>query len=114
MLDAHESPESRLAAQSSNQLWGNLDKPILKGRAEAWRGELPENEVAIVEAVCADLMAAFGYSITLPARPLTKTETESKPAIESLPGDADPRRLQHAHLLELYKEHNVMPKRQGG
>jgi len=114
MLNAHESPEARWAAQSSHQLWGNLDKPIQTGRANAWERELPAHEVEIVEAVCADVMAEFGYARTLPARSMTQAQIDSKPAIEAQPEDADPRRLQLAYLRKLYREHNLLPEQQVG
>ena len=114
MLNAHESSEARWAAQSSQQLWGNLDKPIQAGRASAWGRELPAEEVGIVEAVCADVMAEFGYARTLPARSLTQAQIDSKPAIEVQPEEADPRQPQLAHLRKLYKEHNLLPEQQGG
>jgi hypothetical protein len=114
MLNAHESPEARWAAQSSHQLWGNLDKPIQTGRANAWERELPAHEVEIVEAVCADVMAEFGYARTPPARSMTQAKIDSKPAIKAQPEDADPRRLQLAYLRKLYREHNLLPEQQAG
>ena len=113
MLNAHETAESRWAAKSSRQLWGNLDKPIKSRRAEAWRQELPEDEVAIVEAVCSDLMAEFGYSTTLPPRTILKSDIESEQSIASQAADADPRQHQLENLRELYKKHNVQPKPAG-
>jgi len=113
MLNAHESAESQWAAKSSKQLWGNLDKPIKKGRAEAWRQELPEEEIAIVEAACSDLMAQFAYSTTLPVRTLLPSDIDGKPTVAPQAADADPRQFQLEHLRELYMEHNVQPKSAG-
>lgn len=103
MLDAHDSLGARAAARSSQELWGNLDKPIVSERASAWETELADLEVEIVEILCADLMHHFGYERTKAVRPLTQADVDLKP-VATVPGEsADPRHEQIAHLRKLYR-----------
>ncbi len=103
MLNAHDSPAARNAAQASDALWGNLSKPIKSSRASAWQNELPAYEIEILETVCSDLMTRLGYELTQPTRSLKQSDIEYVPPIEVAAEEADPRRLQLAHSRGLYE-----------
>jgi hypothetical protein len=103
MLDAHNSLGARIAARSNQELWGNLDKPIVPERARAWESELADQEVEIVENVCASLMRRFGYERTKAERSLTQADVDFEPIATAPDERADPRHEQIAHLRELYR-----------
>jgi Sulfotransferase family len=62
MLDFHKSDRTRTNA-SMLGAWANLDKPILSENSRKYREGLTAPEIEYVELRCADLMAAFGYSL---------------------------------------------------
>ncbi len=60
MLDFASSPEARRSARLAES-WQRTGEPITTTRVAAWRSELTDEEVALVESVAGDLMARFGY-----------------------------------------------------
>jgi hypothetical protein len=101
MLDDHYSSEAKKAAVANPGLWGNLAKPILHNRIEAWKNELPQNEIDIVENSCASVMETFGYGPTFPTRELTQAEIDFKPKIDSKALVEEPRKRQLMHIKGL-------------
>jgi len=101
MLDDHGSSEAKKAAIANPGLWGNLAKPVLHNRIEAWKNELPQNEIDIVENSCASVMETFGYTPTFPSRELTEAEVDFKPEINSKALVDEPRKRQIKHIQGL-------------
>jgi hypothetical protein len=105
MLECHLSQEAKSAAQTNAGLWGNLDKPVLKERAQAWKQELPDNEIAIIDNSCTATMQRFGYE---PSTAAELTE-EQKAFTLSLTNKAvveEPRRYQLIHFDHLQQQLN--------
>ena len=101
MLDDHASKAAKEAATTNPGLWGNLAKPVMLSRIEAWKEELPSNEVAIIENSCAEVMAAFGYEPIHPAQPLTKEQKAFKPILSKKDAVSEPRAEQLVHIAQL-------------
>ena len=107
MLNAHDSAGARAAARSSQDLWGNLDKPIVSARARAWEHELVDRDVEIVENVCGKLMQHFGYDRTRAERPLSAADIDCDPVARTRGNQADPRHAQTDHIRQLYDTHGL-------
>jgi Sulfotransferase family len=45
--------------------WENRRNFFRRGTAEGWMGDLSPAQIAIIDGICADLMAEFGYSVAL-------------------------------------------------
>ncbi len=101
MLDDHGSSEAKKAAIANPGLWGNLAKPVLHNRIEAWKNELPQNEIEIVENSCASVMASFGYAPLFAPRALTPADVDFKPEINSKAQVEEPRKRQLLHIQGL-------------
>ncbi|MDB4670537.1 sulfotransferase [Pirellulaceae bacterium] len=98
MTQDHNSKEAIEAAKVNPGLWGNLDKPVLQQRAEAWRNELPEREIYITENTCRSTMESFGYQCESLAVDLTQEELEFTPEVTSKAPVEEPRKYQLIHL----------------
>lgn len=109
MLEDHLSKEAQSAAQTNAGLWGNLDKPVLKERAQAWRQELPAEEIAIIDNSCRSTMERFGYSPDAAAAELTDQQRAYAPSITSKGTVEEPRRCQLIHLNHLQQTLNPTP-----
>jgi hypothetical protein len=68
MLRYHERAESILADQPFPEEHGNLTRPPTKGLRD-WRTELAPDDVALVEHLAGDTLAAFGYERVTAATP---------------------------------------------
>jgi hypothetical protein len=60
MLDYHQAPGT-IAAAGRTAAWRNLARPVLAANTRKWQAGLDNAEIALVEAVCAQEMAFFGY-----------------------------------------------------
>ena len=109
MLEDHLSKEAQSAAQTNPALWGNLDKPVLKERAQAWCQELPEEEIAIIDNSCRSTMERFGYTPVTAAAQLTDQQQTLTPSVTSKGTVKEPRRCQLIHLNHLQQALNPTP-----
>ena len=57
-------------------MWRNVDKPILSGNINKFKGELTASEIEIFEIVAGDMLKKLGY--TLEATPINKNFTVEK------------------------------------
>ncbi len=103
MLEDHDSSEAKSAAITNPDLWGNLANPVMQSRIDAWKRELPENEIKIIENSCAAVMAAYGYKPVFPPRALTDEEKKYQPEFEAKSKVEEPRKRQLLHLDRLSK-----------
>ena len=101
MLEDHVSDSAQQAASKNPGLWGNLAKPVMLTRIDAWKNELPSQEVEIIENTCAQVMKAFGYNRTCSPSKLTQEQKEFKPLISNKEAVAEPRAEQLAHIASL-------------
>ncbi len=72
MLAFHRQETTQRTARASD-VWRNLARPVLADNAGKWRRGLSPEEIACIEAVCAEPMAFFGY--TAATRPRESAET---------------------------------------
>jgi len=100
MLEGHGSADARKAASTNPGLWGNLAKPILHSRIDAWKQELPSEEIDIIENTCAEVMEAYGYAPLFPSRQLTEAEKGFKPIVKGKAPTGEPRKAQLEHLTQ--------------
>lgn len=101
MLEDHVSDAAQQAATKNPGLWGNLAKPVMLTRIDAWKNELPSQEVEIIENTCSQVMKAFGYNRTCSPSKLTQEQKEFKPLISNKEAVAEPRAEQLAHIASL-------------
>jgi hypothetical protein len=101
MLDDHTSEAAQKAATANPGLWGNLAKPVITSRTNAWKIELPTHELDIIENSCAEVMTTFGYERTCAARTLTLEEKSFKPILSDSKATPEPRAAQLDHLKSL-------------
>jgi hypothetical protein len=106
MLEDYLSRESKSAAQTNPALWGNLDKPVLKERAQAWKKELPEDEISIIDNSCTSTMQRFGYEPSTAAAVLTEEQKAFAPTLTNQAVVEEPRRYQLIHLEHLQQQLN--------
>ena len=111
MLDFSVSAETRGHARAATE-WSNLSQPLMRDNAGRYRGQLDQEQLRFVEAVCAEEMQAFGY---LPeARPvdsdefariesaLEMREPWDKPAYSEVPEtEREHRKHQHACFVRI-------------
>jgi hypothetical protein len=65
---------------ASTACWENLARPVLAANTRKYREALSDVEIALVEAICAREMAAFGYEPEArDRRPLAELEAELAP-----------------------------------
>ena len=107
MLEDHLSKDAQTAAKTNAGLWGNLDKPVLKDRAQAWCKELPDDEIAIIDNSCRATMEYFGYKPYYPEKQLTKSQKVFTPMITNKGVVEEPRHYQLIHIDHLRKTRNT-------
>lgn len=101
MLEDYDSVESKSAASTNPELWGNLANPVMQSRIDAWKRELPENEIEIIENSCSSVMAAYSYEPIFPSKTLTDVEKNFQPEFDAKSNVAEPRKQQLLHLEQL-------------
>jgi len=101
MLEDHVSEAAQKAAHVNPGLWGNLAKPVITSRTDAWKVELPTHEINIIENSCSAVMAAYGYDRTCARKTLTLEEKMFKPILSPKKSASEPRAAQLAHIAEL-------------
>jgi hypothetical protein len=105
MLEYHRAPETIANAQQT-AAWENLARPVMTDNTRKWRGGLDNTEIALVEAVCAQEMAFFGYQReSTDPRTLAELEAEllpferhDKPGYRDLPAAERSRRARREML----------------
>ena len=98
MLEDHASQAAKDAASTNPGLWGNLAKPVMLSRVEAWKDELPEKEISIIENSCREVMATYGYEPTMPEASIQRELRAYQPSIQSTDKVPEPRAAQLEHL----------------
>lgn len=69
---AFHCKESVIADAAKVADWGNTSKPLMMGNSGKYRSGLRPDQIAFIEATCADLMRVFGYHPSLePPQDLT-------------------------------------------
>ncbi|MDG2130740.1 MAG: sulfotransferase [Fuerstiella sp.] len=104
MMHGHHSQDAKDAAKVNPGLWGNLDKPVLQERADAWRKELPERDIYVIENTCRSTMATFGYQCESQANELTQEDMELAPDVMSKAPVEEPRKHQLIHLNHIKRK----------
>jgi len=73
----------------------------MQSRIDAWKRELPENEIEIIENSCSSVMEPYGYEPIFPSKTLTEAEKIYQPEFEAKSKVAEPRKQQLLHLEQL-------------
>lgn len=67
MLAFHQTRAARKSSALSTS-WHNVGSPIRSGNRNTYKNGLSPAELRLVEGVCGDLMARFGYQLDLPCQ----------------------------------------------
>ena len=70
MLQYHRKEEANHMAPMSES-WVNISRPIMSGNSGKYRRHLTQDQVRMVEAVCAPLMERLGYPLDFPGETLS-------------------------------------------
>lgn len=69
MLRFYTDAEDYMTARAASDFNRSATRPISTARIDEWRRQLSPDDVALVEHICADEMARFGYERTAPTSP---------------------------------------------
>ncbi len=77
MLEPHRTPEAARSAAAS-QLWANLNRPIMTGNTQKFRGRMSDQDLEIVESLAGPVMDVLGYERVrvMPGEERTWSEAE--------------------------------------
>ena len=67
MLQYHRTAATYMKEEAASSFNATATRPVTTARIDAWRDQLSARDVAVIEAICADEMARYGYSPTSPA-----------------------------------------------
>lgn len=65
MLDFHAERQEGFYGETSHW-FDKLGQPLDQSQADKWRAQMSPRDIATIEAVCAPLMARFGYALAAP------------------------------------------------
>jgi hypothetical protein len=73
MLRFHQHADRFMLDEAASTYNTTATRPIAPEQAQKWRSQLTDEDIAIIERVCADEMAEFGYPLTNPRLSWTGT-----------------------------------------
>lgn len=62
MLQYHQSADSFMKTEAADSFNASATQPVTTSRIDAWRDELSNRDIAVIEAICGDEMREHGYT----------------------------------------------------
>jgi hypothetical protein len=66
MLRFHRTAEAYMTEKAATSFNASAKRPVTTAKINAWHGELSEQDAALIEAICAKEMGAYGYAPVAP------------------------------------------------
>jgi len=102
MLQYHRTAAAYMKEDAVSSFNAAATRPVTTARIDAWRDQLSERDVAVIEAICAAEMTRHGYPATSPALPINaQLELGLKAAYWRL------QTLRNRHIREYTVKHPV-------